>query len=264
VPGPTGAELETEHLRVAIDGGVTSVVHVPTGRELLRGDRSHDAFTPVYELSPGAERGPMGLNRKGEDVVRTAGRVTEAGPVTAGPVFVRTTLAYELPGTRWCELELALHRHAPRLDASLRLHRESVADPENLYLSLPFAGEVLLDRAGIGIRPRVDQIPGTLTDYYSVDHGFLAGDTAVAMPDANLVQLGPLAFGERLLAGDPRLEADPAHPYAWLSNNFWETNFDAETGGFFEFRFSVIAGADLRTLRTAHDGLFCFRLRRDA
>ena len=77
-------------------------------------------------------------------------------------------------------------------------------------------------------------------------------------------QQQPGQLGERLLAGDPRLDDDPAHPYAWLSNNFWETNFDAELGGFHEFRFAVIAGAGLPTLRTAVDGLLCFRLRRDA
>jgi len=285
VPEPEESDariIETEHLRVDLDGCVSSIF--AAGRELLRDDRVHDAFVPVHEVTPaggrdrvGAVRGEMGLNRKGEHVERkmglnrkgehverTAGALAKVSPVAIGPVLSRATLAYDLPGVRFFEVEIAVRHDAPRMDVAVRLHKESAWDPENLYLSLPFAGDVLLDRAGVGVRPRVDQIPGTLTDYYSVDAGFLAGDTAVATIDSHLVQLGPLAFGERLLAGDPRLADDPALPYAWLMNNFWETNFDADLGGFHEFRFAVIAGADLATLRTAVDGLLCFRLRRES
>ncbi len=178
-----------------------------------------------------------------------------------------------------------------RVDVAVRLHKDSVWEPENVYLSLPFTAgaheQLWLAKAGAlevgaAVRPRIDQIPGTLTDYYALDDGFAlvtdepAGSgmgISVAMPDCHLLQVGPLAFGERLLAGDPRLADDPQHIYAWLMNNFWETTFAASLGGFHEFRFSVRWGSGLAThrdsqvpahralsaCRTAADGLVVFR-----
>ncbi len=64
----------------------------------------------------------------------------------------------------------------------------------------------------------------------------------IATPDSNLIQLGSLDHGERLLMGDPRLADDPAHAYAWLMTNYWETNFGAQLGGFHEFRFTLECG----------------------
>ena len=84
------------------------------------------------------------------------------------------------------------------------------------------------------------------------------------MPDQHLLQLGPLAHGERLLMGDPRLAADPAFAYAWLMTNYWETNFAADLGGFHEFRYALRWGPEV-TLATARMGeLVTVRLRGDS
>ena len=60
--------------------------------------------------------------------------------------------------------------------------------------------------------------------------------------------------------GDPRLADDPAFAYAWLMTNYWETNFSADLGGFYEFRYSVHWGDDdphalLRRCRYANHGM---------
>ena len=62
------------------------------------------------------------------------------------------------------------------------------------------------------------------------------------MPDTPLIQLGSLEHGYRLLNGDEKLEQDPAHLYAWVMNNYWETNFSATLGGFYEFRYFITWG----------------------
>ncbi len=299
--------LETGHVRIEwVPGdGVVRWMDRSTGADLLRADRAHGAFTPVYEVTPMhgrgeacSVRGAMGLNRKGENVMRSAGCLIGEEARTVGPVVSSVTLDYGVAGASLFLLELAAYEDEPRVDVTVRLHKDSVWEPENVYLSLPFCAganeQLWLAKAGAvevgaAVRPRIDQIPGTLTDYYAVDDGFaLVSDgegpgagggmgVAVAMPDCHLLQVGPLAFGERLLAGDPRLADDPCRLYAWLMNNFWETNFAASLGGFHEFRFSVRWG-DCRTARrgvaadretavhgamsacrTASDGLVVFR-----
>lgn len=308
-----GGTLETEHVRIEwVPGdGVVRWIDRATGRNLLRANPVHGAnpahganpvhgaFTPVYEVTPMHGRGEacsvraaMGLNRKGDNVIRTAGCLIGEGARTAGPVVSGVTLDYGVAGSSVFLVELCAYEDEARVDVAVRIHKDSVWEPENVYLSLPFTAgpseQLWLSKAGAlevgaAVRPRIDQIPGTLTDYYAVDDGFaLVSDesgaeggvgvvhdsrmgVAVSMPDCHLLQVGPLAFGERLLAGDPRLADDPQYLYAWLMNNFWETNFAASLGGFHEFRFSVrwCGRSDTqRTLsacRAANDGLIVFR-----
>ena len=201
------------------------------------------------------------------------------GGIESGPVFARAVLGYDVPGTSVYEVELTALKDEPRVDVAVRMHKESTWEPENVYVSLPFAPpgphELWLDKAGAPVRPRIDQIPGTLTDYYSVQGGFAVIGAelgvAVSMLDNHLLQLGPLEHGDRLLAGDPALDDDPAHAYAWLMTNYWETNFSAALGGFYEFRYSVSWGRDLRDpdaaltrVRDACRDITCFRLREAA
>jgi len=280
-------ELVTPFVRISwkAGDGIVGWHDRALSRELLRPDRRHGAFTPVHEVTPMADRddawavrGKMELNRKGEGVARSSGCLVGARHVESGDVFVSSVLDYGVAGASLYEVRLRAYLDAPRVDVVVRMHKDSVWDPENVYLSLPFSigtpgAQLWLDKTGAPVRPRIDQIPGTLTDFYSIQAGFALVSKnygiAVATPDNHLLQLGALEYGARPLAGDPALDDDPAHPYAWLMTNYWETNFAAELGGFYEFRYSVVWGdelsdevAALRTCRDANWGIRCIRLAR--
>jgi hypothetical protein len=125
--------------------------------------------------------------------------------------------------------------------------KTAVWDAENVYLSLPFFDPAIhtlkLDKAGCSIEPWRDQLPGTLTDFYSVQSGLTISDKVhrltITTADANLIQLGSLEYQPRLLMGMEALSAEPAHLYSWLMTNYWETNFEASLGGFYEFNFHL-------------------------
>jgi hypothetical protein len=121
------------------------------------------------------------------------------------------------------------------------------------------------------IRPRVDQLPGTLTDFYSIQEGFaLVSDglgIVVATPDTHLIQLGALEYGPRPLHGAPELEHDNPQLYSWVMTNFWETNFAASLGGFHEFRYFIKWSPDytdpskaIRECANMNHGICCFRM----
>ena len=263
-------ELVTDHVEIGWRRGLGLILWRDplSGEDLARDDCPHGPLTLVRELTPcltpdeqASVRGAMGLDRKGADVVRDIARLRRARAGDSGAVLTSAVLEWEVAGLRTCEVELCAHRRLPRVDVTVRLHMESRREPENLYLALPFTigrdPELRLDKAGAAPRPRRDQIPGTLTDYYAVQGGFALSDgergLVVAMPDGHLLQLGSLHPGERLLAGDPRLRDDPAHPYAWLMTNYWETNFAAELGGFHAFRFTVAWGPELADAAAVSD-----------
>lgn len=237
------------------------------GRDLLDRGHPHDPFALVHQFTPmpdrdvvGAVRGAMGLDRRGPDAVTTSSRTTGGRLLNDGLLWTEIALDLEAPFCDHAELALRVAKTTQRVDAALRFHAPGRWEPENWYVALPFAAgpgaDLVLDRAGWPLRPRTDQVPGTLCDFYALQDGWWsAGDglaAAIVMVDGHLLQIGPLAPGERLLAGDPRLDGTPAHPYGWLMTNYWETNFQAHLGGFHEFRF-VVAWGDEDGEQRLHD-----------
>lgn len=248
--------VDTPHVSIqwVIGEGIVAWTDSLTGRSLIRGKAPHPAFTPVYEVTKvssekemSSVRLRMGRNRKGPNVARDVGRLTEARLLADGELYAIVELKYEVAGMRHYSLHLKLYRDEPRVDVTVRIHKESVWDPENVYVSLPFytnqpGDQVWLDKAGALVRPGVDQLPGTCLDYYVIQEGiaFMSDEfgIAIGIPDTPLIQTGPLSYETRFLNGQQG--EDWEHPlYSWVMNNFWDTNFHASLGGFYEFRYHV-------------------------
>lgn len=282
--------LETPYVKIAWEpgAGVTEWTDLATGISLVSPRNGHSPFTPVYERTRAAKpedgsealrvRNRMGRNRKGPDVERHVGVLREALVIDQGPVFATVELRYDLPGASMFAVQIRAFATSPRVEVDARIHKHSVWDPENLYVALPFRAptrseEILwVEKAGAQIRPRIDQLPDTTTDFLCLQEGLalVAADgwLAVGMPDSPLLQLGPLEHGKRLLQGNTGARNDNACLYAWVMNNYWETNFDAVVGGFHEFRFHVAWGTDflsaeevLRRCGSMNIGVKTFRLR---
>jgi hypothetical protein len=284
---PTALETPFVKLAFEVGRGITRWDDAVTGRSLLRSDLQHLPFTPVYEVTPvGSKsdsdamcrtRGLMGRNRKGPNVQRHVGELESVEVVESGPLFATVSLSYKLAGTSFFKVLLTAFTTLPRVDVKVRMNKDSVWEPENLYLSLPFtsgeAGELWVEKPGAILRPWKDQLPDTLTDWSCIQDGFAVQSegygVAVATPDAPLLQLGSLEYGVRKLMGHPSLAAEPMRPYSWLMTNYWETNFEASLGGFHEFRYHLEWGKHLtapaesiRRCRALNLGYRVFRVTR--
>jgi hypothetical protein len=249
--------------------GITSWVDKRTKKEMLREDRNHHAFTPVYDVTHASNvqeiyevRRKMGRNRKGPDAVISTGLLTSVEVISQGDIYGTVQLTFEVAGCSHYSLLITAYANHPRVDVAVRIHKDSIWDPENLYISLPFGSpitseteELWIDKMDALTRPRKDQLTGSLADYYCLGEGaayITAHDgIAIAMPDTPLIQLGSLNHGFRLLNGDAKLQQDPGHLYAWVMNNYWETNFSATLGGFYEFRYLVAWGEQYQTPEVA-------------
>lgn len=275
--------LETEIIRISWSEkeGINSWYNKKIGKEMLRGDRHYGAFSPIYEITPneknehvGVHRNNMGRNRKGINAKRAEGRLVHVNILSNSSLFAKVELTYDLPGTTIFSLLLTAYKDIPRVDVEARMNKESVWEPENIYIALPFTTgeeEVLwAEKTGTIFRPRIDQLPGTGTDFYSLQEGmaYTAKDHGmiIATPDVPLIQMGTLAHKPIVLHEEDKAVGDGDHLYSWVMNNFWETNFKASLAGFYEFKYSICWGEAFKEPEEAikqcnaiNMGPICFR-----
>jgi len=247
--------LENSFFRIQYSQGegIYSVLDKRRNQELIRSDAPYRAFTPIYEVTDVTttqcdERQRMGRNRKATSTRRYEGKLRGVDVLEDGGVYSRIELHYDLEGTSFCSLLITAFKDIPRIDIDFRCHKDSVWNPENLYLALPFTTgqsdeELWIDKTGAVLRPRIDQIPGSCTDFYAVQNGLCLcsskGSIAVATPDTPLLMMGDIKSHEIKLAGEPGVH-NLDHVYAWIMNNFWETNFKVDLGGFHQYRYTLM------------------------
>lgn len=255
------AQIDPEHvetpfwkIRTDPQKGILSIFDKSRNAELIRPDSPYPPFSPVYEMTPIDSRGPckvrrdMGRCRKCAETQRSRGKLKGMNLLENGPLFCTIEHVYELSGCSLCSVVLTIFKCEPRIDVDLRLHKESRWEPENLYLALPFTAgtdeEFWIDKTGAILRPRIDQLPGTCTDFFALQSGMAycgkGGSVVIATPDAPLIAMGPLETRPTVLCGEKGAN-NIDEVYAWVMNNFWETNFKASLGGFHQYRYTLLS-----------------------
>ena len=127
--------------------GIAAIIDKRDGQNLIREDAVYPAFTGIYEVTDMQgqaceSRRRMGRNRKDVSTARYASTLKDIRIVENGPVYTAVQLDYRLHGTGFYSVFLKVYKAAARLEAMVRIHKDSVWEPENLYISLPFtAGE---------------------------------------------------------------------------------------------------------------------------
>lgn len=240
------------------DKGITEFIDKLTNCSLVIPTAVHAPLTPVYNVSkveykykfdPSemvSVRTSYGRNRNLISSEEYAGRLINAKILANGPLFARVQLKYELEGTLYSVVEITVYKDKPQVDFSYIFGKHTVWEPESIYLSLPFTmaktEELWLDKSGAIIRPRIDQLPGTMSSFYTMQSGYALvskkGSIIISTPDAPLLKLGslePSLFSEESLKLLPNADIQ----YSWLMNNYWETNFATSLGGFYRFDYSM-------------------------
>ena len=246
--------IETDFLTVRTDAvrGVASIMEKQTGRELLAPDSKHGAFACLYKVTPAAgprnaSRRRMGRRRETVNTREYAARPRLFSIADQGSVSVTLSVAYELEGTDECLLDLKLYRHLPRMDARVRMKKKSCADAEEIQVALPFVtegdNETWIDKTGCVIRPGIDQLPGTCQAFWCLQNGVLRKgkdfDLLIACPDTPLVSFGEHKKGPVTLCDGQSVDLNRAEIFSRVMNNYWETNFALDLGGWHEFRYVI-------------------------
>jgi hypothetical protein len=252
--------IENDYIKMSIDStkGINELVFKKAKSAILHPKRVHSLFAGIYEYTPirtnpVEERRVMGRNRKGKFAKRYTAELTDVQILSDGELFTSVLLNYQLQGTNIYAVYLKVYKVSSRIDATIRVHKTSEWAPENLYVALPFSlsnSELFVDKMGCLIRPGIDQIPETNMDFYLTQNGMIYQSKEerllINCNDAPLVTFGDLSADEITLANDHTAWKNQEIAYSWIMNNYWETNFKADLGGFYEFNYSIQYSDDMQ------------------
>lgn len=154
-------EIANRFFKLAWDadsGALASLVDKELGRELIDQDAAHGFARIIARWS---ETGQV-----------DEGRVTGVSVSSTGPLYTTLRLTGEVSGCpRWTQ-EITLYHQAKRIDVGARILRDSTPLLE-LYIGFPFRVEepqFRFEGTDSVIEPTVDQLPGSNTDYYAMQH----------------------------------------------------------------------------------------------
>ena len=238
-PGPAAAgepiELITDAYHAGLDaaaGTIRSLVHRPTGRELVRSDSPGlNAYWYVPGRDPRAAVGPGSGSAAWKE---------------RGPLVWSVEITAPAPGTRAPLARVVrLFRGVDRVDIEDRIAKSWVLAPEAVLFEFPFAAEdpeVRIDVPFADIRVERDQIPGSGKNYFSaqrwVDVSDERGGVTLTTLDAPLIQLGRIRTDAVVTGWLDRAE-ESATVYSYVMNNYWETNYRAAQDDEVTFRYSI-------------------------
>jgi hypothetical protein len=145
----------------------------------------------------------------------------------------------------------------PALEVEVTVAKAALAEPHSLYLPLPVALEpgwqCHFETGGAVVKLDDEQLPYASRHYITTQRFIRIADDAheltIACPDAPLWQVGGYTYG-RHQDPDGRVARERPLLLAWLTNNYWMTNFQADQGGRIRFRFFLLPGP-ARTLGAA-------------
>lgn len=260
---PNDYFIETEHFTVELSNrtGIKDIILKSNNQSILKEDYDVPAFLGVYEkteirTSPYEERRRMGRNRKGKHADRSISKIRDVYVKERGEIFTTVVIEGQLEGTKMYAIYLKIYNALPKIEASIRIQKNNEWAPENLYVSLPFSigEELFVKKSGNVMRPKVDQLPGTNTEFYLLDTGNMYIDETnkrglgVCMHDTPLITLGDLE-NHPIELFRPSDKSNNENVYSWVMNNFWETNFKVDLSGFYEFKYTVFVSEDISNIQ---------------
>lgn len=161
---------------------------------------------------------------------------------------------------RWMERRITFSSVRPQilLDVSMEKRRENT--PVGIYMTFPLKMErgwsCVYDTADTFVRLDDQQMGAVCRDYLTVDRSVSlferAGGVTLACPDAPLVQVGNFWFGRE----NQKIErTENPLLLAWISNNYWDTNFAASQDGRMNFHYELSAFAQFEEKEARRSGV---------
>ena len=154
-------------------------------------------------------------------------------------------------------LEMRMFNTCKRIDFVYMIRKKLESDPESIYISFPFLlpeGKIFCDVQGGILEAGVNQIPGSATDWNSVQNFASVRNSSAQILLASdripLMQFGGINTGRYQYGAIPAT----THIYGWPMNNYWTTNFNADQRGELTFTYTLTSSADTSNLLATRFG----------
>lgn len=169
--------------------------------------------------------------------------IKEHAQISETPFSIKYTQKFHHPRLKQGTRILEIWKNEPRISVDIQFYRLSSANPEIFYIEFPLPdGDVfpVTSNGGEEFRPYLDQIPGTCTDFFTIDgwvnYPAQTGSWLWSSRDAALVSFSsPQLASKRLLP-----PANMNKILAMVYNNMWEVNFLHDCPGEMQFHFDLI------------------------
>ncbi|WP_028058737.1 glycoside hydrolase family 38 N-terminal domain-containing protein [Candidatus Solirubrobacter pratensis] len=250
--------IENAHYRVEVDpatGGLRSWLDKELGHDFAGEQDGHRLGQYVYERVEGDRRAlfaddfsewDFGVWPQDVPLRRSApARVTVGEPeISRGRASI--AVAIEAEGVRGATCRYTLQSDRRALEIDWTLDKLAQPEPESVYIAFPFAlgaPGFRADLNGVACTPDIDQLNGTVRDWYPLRRWVDVSDgergVTLAPLDAPLAQLGGITTGRAAY----ELQPDGPAVYSWALNNHWSVNFRAFQEGEIPLRYRLTTHA---------------------
>jgi len=236
--------IENKFYKILIDqttGGISSILDKELNREIVDQNSPYKVNQYIYERVKGGRKAIYDME-KGAKFYRSSPTYSNLTSEMKGPVMgsIRINTSGEV-----CPKimqEVILYEDIKRIDIINILTKEETLETEGVYYAFPFKVEKPSFKCEIAdaiFSPGANQLNGSATDYYSIQHWLDISNhnygITWATIEAPLVQLCDINTGKWL----KRLEIPNSTFFSYIMNNYWDTNFKASQGGNLTFRYSI-------------------------
>lgn len=249
-PLPAAYSIENDYYVLCIDaltGGIASLQEKTQGRELVQqGEYSLNQF--IYEViddHEGRERLCAWAGPRYDVPFR---RSTPSMHIANGlKLPFGNTVIVEgggEDGYPHIRSEITLYDSLPWVDIVNTVRKLPGECADAIYQAFPLAAVnpvTYVATPGGPIRPGLDQVSGSATDWHSLQEYFAVsgsnGTTVVASPDVPLVQVNGINTGR----WQPAVPSHNGIVMSWVMNNYWFTNFPATQWGTVSYRYRIMS-----------------------
>lgn len=248
----SGETIENEFYRLTVDartGAIKSLFDKAANRELA--DAKAGRGLNEYLYVSGGEGTLMMNHTFGTPPANLTLTAPEGGEIVENvktPLGHRLVVAAKSKNTPSVRSEYLLYDRIKRVDIVNTIEKEATRAKEAVYFAFPFAAEkpALEYQIQNGwCRPNDDQMPGACREWFTPQNLVHVRDgefsVAWSTPDAPLVTLTDINRGK----WPSHLPIVNGHVYSYPLNNYWFTNYRAEQGGRFVFRYSITSGRNV-------------------
>ncbi|OHX65049.1 hypothetical protein NH26_01120 [Flammeovirga pacifica] len=163
--------------------------------------------------------------------------------IEKGDLTSTIEISSSAPGTEEWKRLISINAYSNEVMIDNIINKTNIYDPEGVHIAFPFnveRGTVRIDVPFGEYIPEKEQLAGSCKNYFTVqryvDVSNLDYGITWASPDAPMIELGEITT-DALSYGWVN-EVKPTQTiYAYLMNNYWETNYKASQDGWHDFRF---------------------------